>query len=210
MVTYTRCLYTIPKDRTSYFLSLINIYHPKGEITVNINSNNVYFIVISDTVNDFYNLLPSKESYSYSPSNKLTHNQSKAKEQIEHLFFGRLRYKSREIPLHCNYEALSFNQLLDLVLRLKYTSCLYPIEKENIIYVGIGSEKLGYYIMILTPNKAFDAIVPKLDLDLGFKDDAYPYSELNRVFNIWKNNNYIGDMLLPESHSYTHTQSYDT
>lgn len=207
MVIFNRNEYNSKREHASKLLSLINKYHPTGEIQPGLVGDMVRYTVISNAQDDFFSILPNftfSNTY-YTLSNK----QVDVKNKIEKLFFNRLKMGGKEILLSVSYDEITFEQLVQVATTLRYSVKMFPIHTENIIYVGIGSKKLGRYVMELSPKKAKDGIYPKFDIDDGFID-PFPsefapinstvstssrYGVLNYFFNKWKNSDCNGPIL---------------
>jgi len=207
MVIFNRNEYNSKREYASKLLSLINKYHPTGEIYPTLIGDMVKYKVVSNAQDDFFSILPN-----FTFSNDyfaLSKRQVDVKNKIEKLFFNRLRAGATDIILTTEYNEITFDQLLEVATTLKYSVKMFPIHTENIIYIGIGSKKLGRYVMELSLNKARDGIYPKFDIDDGFivpfPSELVPsnssvstssrYSVLNYFFNKWKNDDYQGPIL---------------
>lgn len=201
MVIINRCQYETTKDSVSNLVALINRYHPEGEMIPTVSKNKVRFSVISSASTDFYNILPR---FNFSEDNcNLDKDQIYVKGVIENIFFLRLRYKNNDIQLNSKYNSISFDKLIQIASTLKYSTKIYPIHTEEIIYIGIGSKKLGYYIMVLHTDHITDGSYPKFNLEDGFIDPFLDgtfsqcasnesmstrsrYTILNHQFKKWK------------------------
>ena len=188
-IMINNCQYETTKDNVSNFVSIINKYHPNGDLTASVNGNIVKFTVMSDTTSDFFNILPS-----FNFSNKYTtlnQQQLNIKNIIENLFFQRLHSKkSNEIFLNQYFEPILFDKLLQIAMGLKYSVKLFPNPSEQIIYIGIGSKNLGLHVMCVFTDHVSDCICPHFNINNGFIDSynniktLFPYSSKNEINNI--------------------------
>ena len=210
MVIVNRCQYETTKDSVSNLVALINRYHPGGEMIPTISKNKVRFSVISSASTDFYNILPK---FTFSNINcVLDKEQQHIKDVIENIFFLRLRYQDHETQLHSKYPNISFDKLIQIASTLQYSTKIFPIYAEEIIYIGIGSKKLGHYIMVLHTDHILDGSYPKFHLEDGFIDPFLDgtfsqcasnesmstksrYTVLNHQFKKWKDSGYKTQIL---------------
>lgn len=197
MVIFNRCEYETTKDSVSHLIALINKCHPSGNIYPTVKNNKVHFNIISNAMDDFYNMIPQ---FNFCRSLfKLNYNLELIRNNIENLFFERLQYGGKEIYLSCSYDKIPFESLLQIAMTLKFAVKFFPIHSDEMIYIGIGSKKLGYYIMNLFTDKACDGEYPQFDIDDGFIDpfksdqatesnisEKTRYTVLNYYFKKWK------------------------
>ena len=209
MVVFNRCQYETTKDSVSNLVSLINRYHPGGDMIPTVTGNRVHFSVISSASTDFYYILPKYEFIDNLYN--LDKEQQCIKTIIENCFFSKLQQKNRDTFVQEKYNNISFDRLLHVAATLKFSTRIFPIHTEEIIYVGIGSKKLGYCIMTLYTNRVQDGICPKFDLNNGFIDPmdgrlnsyisnesisiASVYALLNSKFKKWKDSGSRGHIL---------------
>jgi hypothetical protein len=192
------CSYETTKDNVSNLIALINRYHPAGQIKPKIKGNIVRLDIISDSTLDFWYMLPS---FSFTYKNDLTKKQLMVKKYIESLFFERLRLKhtdSNIIMIRYNVK-ISYKELLEIIQSLKFSVKLLPIPEEEMAYIGIGSDVLGFYIMSVFRDYASDSISPHFNIYTGFTDPLESmnnesrstqscYDVFNKYFALWKNN----------------------
>ena len=210
MVVINRCQYETTKDSVSNLVALINKYHPGGEMIPTISKNKVHFAVISLASTDFYNILPKFE-FSDTIYN-LNKEQQYVKELIENYFFMKLRHQNQEAQLHSTYPNIPFDKLIQIAATLKFSTKIFPIHTEEIIYIGIGSKKLGHHIIVLHTDHISDGSYPKFHLEEGFIDPFLDgtftqcssnesmstksrYTVLNYQFKKWKDSGCRKDIL---------------
>ena len=195
-----KCYYETTKDSASNLIALINKYHTDGNIEPEILGHKVRLLITSSARSDFYNILP-QYNFNYDTT-KLNDAQLQIKEIIENTFFKRLKKKTSDESLCRYFPQTNFNSLIEISQTLKFSSKLFPLYEDSIIYIGIGSEKLGYYVMIVTSNYICDCTYPNFNLNTGFyfqsnvindnnkslyesNSNISSESSLNNYFNNW-------------------------
>jgi len=182
-------IYDVPKSRLSNLLSLINIYHQKATINPEINKDNVRLTVESDINLDFFNLLPDITNTDIT----LNDDQRKTKAIIEKYLFLKL-YKKQPININIT-PPIEFTDLLQIAPTLNFTVKLFPNILDEFVFIGIGSERLGFYVIKLGVNNICDAHIPYFDLKDGFKSNKENLLYLNMFFQLWVQNNREYDIL---------------
>ena len=193
---FNRNIYTINKNNVSNFMNLINTYHYNPEIKVTIDKNTVTLCVVSSANIDFYNLLPPYKNLKY----LLTKQQNDIVTLINKTLHKRLKTNNINIPIIEKLNCNNFNELEKLSYNLRFTTRMFINRVNETIYLGIGSKKLGYYVMSLTYEHIKDASCPRFNINKGFIDPFYDvyaddstnyknrFAILNKqYFDLWKN-----------------------
>jgi len=173
-------IYEVSKDRVSNLLSLINRYHKNALIELQVNLNNVTLTVESDSTLDFFNILPDID---IDPNDiQLDDKQIILKKEIENILFNKL--KDKNIVIDTDFNEISFIELIELSYTLKFTVKIFPNIQDEIIYLGIGSERLGIHVIQLSCNNIKDFQIPLFNLRTGFISNSN-IDFLNKYFNLW-------------------------
>lgn len=198
---YNRNIYTLNKSNVANFMNLINKYHHNPEIKITIDKNTVTLCVVSSATLDFYKLLPKINKHKI----KLTENQTKIADLINNYLHNKLKNNTSTTIKQLNFPQIKFKELLEISYNLIYVSKL--LINNNDIYIGIGSDKLGYYVMELTNTYIKELSCPKFNINKGFIDPFYDiytedsinsknrFSFLNETyFNVWQQKNLVTDI----------------
>lgn len=163
---FNRNIYTIQKNNVARFLNMINRFHINPDINVTIDKKTVTISVSSSANMDFYYMLPLVDKKTY----MIDDQQKSICDIINNLSYTRLSKGNDNTYIKRKYKPIDFNRLVELTYMLKYVKRLFINPYDNIIYIGIGSEKLGYFIIDIKTDGVSDASCPSFNINKGFSD----------------------------------------
>lgn len=163
---FNRNIYTIQKNNVAKFLNMINRFHVNPDINVTIDKKTVSISVSSIATMDFYYMLPLVDKKTFI----LDKHQQEVCNIINNISYARLSNGEDTTFIKRKYKTIDFNRLIEIAYMLKYVKRLFINPHDNIIYIGIGSEKLGYYIIDIKTDCVSDTSCPAFNINKGFSD----------------------------------------